>query len=132
MHLWFQSTPKNLNAQINKLQHRLHILENNRYLNALGLAFLSKISLMLFQTLVRVFTNSSYIQIRFMLLILRLRNPLVHSISGSSRLYMNAKSKLLSWSLFINFLHYKVVVQQICSFSDELCLTYFTRQSFIE
>ena len=42
MHLWLQSTPGNLYAQINKLQHRLHKLENNRNLNAPGLAFLGK------------------------------------------------------------------------------------------
>ena len=42
MHLWFQSIPENLNAQINKLQHRLHIMQNNRHLDAPGLAFLGK------------------------------------------------------------------------------------------
>ena len=42
MHLQFQSTPENLNAHINKLQHRLHIMENNRHLDAPGLAFLGK------------------------------------------------------------------------------------------
>jgi len=31
MHLWFQSTPENLNAWINKLQHRLNIIGNSRH-----------------------------------------------------------------------------------------------------
>jgi len=44
MQLGFQSTPASLNAQINKLQYRLHRIENNRHLNEPGLAFLGSVS----------------------------------------------------------------------------------------
>jgi len=54
MQLGFQSTPASLNAQINKLQYRLHRIENNRHLNEPGLAFLGSVSSGLFRTLVRV------------------------------------------------------------------------------
>ena len=42
MQLGFQSTP----AQINKLQYRLHRIENNRHLNEPGLAFLGSVQVL--------------------------------------------------------------------------------------
>ena len=57
MHPEFQSTPRNVNVQINILQHRLNRYAELIGLNASGLAFLGTTSLELFLTMVRVLFN---------------------------------------------------------------------------
>ena len=96
MHLRFQSTPENLNAQINKLQHRLHIIENNRHLDAPGLAFLGKVSLGLFRTLVRVLDQFKSIHLRTSGLALVCRHQLVCTVSKIGSFYMNARMKFIT------------------------------------
>ena len=96
MHLWFQSTPENLNAQINKLQHRLHIIKNSRYLNAPGLAFLGTPSLGLFRTLVRVLDQLKGIHLRISGVgLVRWHQP-VGTVSEIGSFYMNATMNFIT------------------------------------
>ena len=112
MHLRLQLTPRNLNAQINKLQHRLHIIENNRYLDAPGLAFLGTASLGLFRTLVRVLYQLKGIHLRISGVGLACSHQLVGTVSEIDSFYMNATMSFITTRYkHISFLHYKVVVQ---------------------
>ena len=93
MHLWFHSTLENLNAQINKLQHGLHIIENSRHLDAPGLSFLSTVSLGLFWDLAQVFIQINIIS-RSTLRSDKVRgNQLVITVDQIYRFYMNAEVK---------------------------------------
>jgi hypothetical protein len=96
MHLWFQSTPKNLNAQINKLQHRLHIIENNRHLDAPGLVFLGTASLGLFRTLVRVLDQFKCVHLRISGVGLVHWHQLVGTVSEIGSFYMNATMNFIT------------------------------------
>ena len=96
MHLWFQSTSENLNAQINKLQHILHIIENNRHLDAPGLAFLSTVSLGLFWDLAQVLIQVSIIN-RSTLRSDKVRgNQLVITVDQIYRFYMKCRDEYVA------------------------------------
>ena len=90
MNLWLQSTPEYLNAHINKLQHRLHIIENIRHLDVPGLAFLGTASLGLFRTLVRVLDQLKGVHLHISGVGLVRWHQLVGTVSEIGSFYMNA------------------------------------------
>ena len=85
MQLRFQSTPVNVNAQV--YRNISSCINLQQIGHAPGLALLSKVSLGLFRTLVRVFDGFSQISLGFTLLTLGLGHQLVRTGGESSRIY---------------------------------------------
>ena len=130
MRLWFQSTPENLNAQINKLQHEQHILENNGYLNAPGLAFLGKYQPWALPNIGPGLQQFSQISLSFMQFVLGLWHQLVRSVDESSRVYMNAKCSCYKNDNKFHILSFTIKLQH--KFYYEISSLHFLGQTFTE